>query len=407
MIVDYERSNFSISQPVFSASATPNLVAINSTNTTSPLTVVHQKGLPVGTIAGIIVAIVLAAIITAVAAFFLLRRHKRTKAAKATTKDDPFDPMAKPEMDGQGKVVPMELHGSEGKAYDGDVKVGSEMEASEGIGAKLRAEMQGSLGGAEMEGGPLVGRRVAEMEGEGDISTPIEMYAGPHGLYEMESPSIQTEAKELPSPSARDSVSLLTPTSIREKRRSSRLSWARRQKPVPQLPGESSTDAASSQDEAGSMRGNTAGGHPRPRRTPLSQSSSDQDGMASPTENSRQRRRKESDALTQRLENRRPSRSNTPKSPFDASSPTTSDTGDDRHDHWNRRFTGSPRNIAESSQSPVHGSRQGSAFEPSGRRLANLHTGVSRTREAEPSDPAQLVSPINEYEERNRPGAFF
>ena len=345
LIVDYERSNFSISPALFDESAQSNFVPIASTNNTLPAGVrtVQQNtshSLSIGAIVGIVVAVVAVVLLAAAGAFFYVRR-KRRKAAEAATKEEDYDPMAKPEMDGSGKAIPGELFGSEGKSdKDGS---GFEMEGSGGKDDKARAEMEGTKGGAEMDAGHSV-RRYAEMEGEGSSQVPIEMWAGAHGLYdEMDSPTVVGTSRGPSSSSGirgssglRNSGGAPSPVSSGLDGRSGMASWARRQKAVPRLPGEESTDEISSQDELGSHRSSAADGlwsarraRPSPRsRTP--QNLQEQDVSAPTSESSRERHRRGADALTRRLENAS-SRSTAP-----ISSP--SHDGSDRHDEWNSRF---------------------------------------------------------------------
>lgn len=305
LIVDYERSNFSISPAVFSDTAPTNLVAIPSINQTLPSNIIKteqptSKSISTGAIAGIVVAVVLLLSLAAIGAFFLVRRRRKRKAA--ASKEDEYDPMAKPEMDGNGRIVPGELFGSDAKLDKSDSLEGFEMEGSKGKDDKLRAEMEGSRGGSEMDGAQH-GRLYAEMEGE--HQAPVELWAGDHGLYdELASPVAVNVSSGTPSPGFRSSDSAPSPMSARGDRRSGIASLTRLQKPTPPLPREESSDEVSSQDEFGAHRSSDQGrtSSARPSRPTPSSRTPQEEGLISPTESIRERHRRGADALTRRLE---------------------------------------------------------------------------------------------------------
>ena len=377
LIVDYERSNFSISPALFSNTAPSDTVAIltPSNQTSLPPNVTKttkstSNSISPGAIAGIVIGIVALALLAAAAAVFLIRKRRRRKAAEAAAKQDEFDPMAKAEMAGDGVFVPNELFGTEGK-HDSKASSGHEMEGSKGKeGDKLHAEMEGTRGGAEMEGG-VTARRYAEMEGEGGGSPAIEMWAGSHGLYdELDSPTVAAAASNgagrTSSAGGRTSSGVPSPLSPPSNgdRPGVVASWGRRQRPVPRPPGahlssggeESMSEMdISSQDEF-AVHPSSRLRAPRPtpnrshNRTPQSPLHESDDGfVSSPTSSSangnrRDRHRQGAEALTRRLQ------SNSSRSTAPISSP--SPEAGDRHDRWNQRF-----GISPPSQTPSEGHR--------------------------------------------------
>ena len=336
---------------------------------------------------GIIVAVILLLIIAAAGIFFLLRRRRKRRKAKGADATDGAYALNKPELDGVGKGPVGELF-SEGKAGESDSSSKIEMQGSNaGVSsAKHRAEMEGSRGilASEMEGTRGVLR--SEMEGtpqnsemEGSAFTPVEMYAGPHGLYELDSPQIEAaESTDVPSPLGGS-----------RKRRSGIVSWGRRQRPTPSLPHSSSDDISPNTDEPDRRSGAGMWTSRRPRGTPRSLTPQD---VSSPTsESSRSRMRNRGDLLTQRLE--AASRSNHPpeiSSPSDSSRerrprPTldsaysnrttavSSDGSRERLDSsadaWNRRFGAEPRSLTPDVPSPGTLGRRG------GERLGSATSG--------------------------------
>lgn len=422
-MVDYERSNFSLSQPTFS-SAIGNLVTIDpvTSNSSTPPGVTKITGnsgssISIGAIVGIVIAAALL-IAGAVAAFFLIRRRRRRSSKGAEKLEEDDDPLAnKPEMDGQSRSVPIELFGSEGK-YDpkNDSTSEFEMEGSKAhLDAKLAAEMEGSNRGHEMAaGGPsiLTGRKVAEMEGEGEVQPAIEMYAGPHGLYELDSPVTTPttgpgHSAGMPTPLSggmRSSDGLPSPMTppAAERRGSGRISsWARRAKPVPSLPTSDSAgeDGISSQDERNSVasplwstrRSSRPLGSNTAYRTVNQDHSSSREGNSNDRSvNTRDRHRKGADALTKRLETSTSvvSASNY-GTPFEGPSPTGSPRPDfnnkniSRYDTWNQRFGSSQQrdSDAPSPRSPT-----------SRTRMDSSQSGWSARR---PSDQSGLMSPVS------------
>ena len=237
LIVNYESSNFSVSQNVWAENAPSEILAIRTANSTAPPAPKSTKksGISTGGIIGVIAAIAVLAIIAAVTAIFIIRRKRKRRKEEEAKKVDEDDPYRKAEMDGNGKPPVGELY-TEGKFGEVDSSSKVEMQGSQPTvphDDKNRAEIEGSKGGVEMEGtkGGVEmegGRLRAEMDG--DHLAPVEMYAGPHGLYEMPSPI--TSNSDLPSPMS----------SSNERSSRSPVGWSHRNKPVPGLPVSGSSD---------------------------------------------------------------------------------------------------------------------------------------------------------------------
>ena len=380
LIVNYEQSNFSVSQNIWEENTPSQILSIDAANITTPTKInqVQQttsKSISTGAIIGIAVPVVALIIVAAIAIFFFIRRQRRRRREKEKReKIDDIEPFQKPEMDATSKVLPGELY-AEGKAGELDSSSKIEMQSSdvkmsaydkniaEMEGTRGVVEMEGTKGGAEMEGS----RQNAEMEGSG--FAPVEMYAGDHGLYELPSPeTAATEGSDVPS--------LLGGS--RRNRRSRIASWNRRRKPTPIVPrsgsNEISPDSAEPNRRSGGAGMWTGRG---PRDT-----ASTQDVSSPTSESSRSRQRNRGDLLTQRLDHA--SRSHPPpdiSSPSDSSRErprrpiestysrntalsSTSDGSRERLDSgadaWNRRFGSSPRRLTPNDiSSPSNRSRQG------------------------------------------------
>ena len=175
-----------------------------------------------GGVVGIIIAVIALVIVAAATAFYAVR-HNCRKKGRAANKGQEIHPFEKSEMDGNGKPAVGELDSDhkfdqsagfkagemEGSkvdvsAYGSDTNIGTGLE-----GSKV-AEMEGTWGGVEMEGS------TGGAEMEADTIAPIEMYAGPHGLYDSSTPL--KDRSELPSPHRGN-----------RNRKSRMLSWGRRQ----------------------------------------------------------------------------------------------------------------------------------------------------------------------------------
>lgn len=149
--MDFERSNFSLSQATFIENAEQKLIPILSKDDTSQnITKIPQNppksshNLSGGVIAGIIVAIV--AILLIGATVFLIRR-RRAQNAKNANGEEPEGWNDKPELDGQIKPFVGELYHPHGEADSSSMNL--EMDATT---QRKRPEIPGSHGGVEMEG---------------------------------------------------------------------------------------------------------------------------------------------------------------------------------------------------------------------------------------------------------------
>lgn len=290
LIVNYEQSNFSVSQNSWVPNAPSQMISIpaKSNATTSKITKITTPShkISTGAIIGIIVAVVALIVVAAIAVFYLSkRRRKRKKVAKEEKDEDEMDPFQKPEMDGTpagksifadppyGHKLGEEMEGSKPDLGE-DMRKGSEMEGSNPDltrTAKLKAEMEGDAGAMRAEapgsGGVLraeapgsEGTFRAEAEGsrggwemdgaqgtlraEMPVPTfaPVEMYAGDHGLYEMPSP---LSGSDRPSP-------ISSPHS--PERRPGAASWSRRQMDSPRLPRSGSDISSPDEEIEGSPR---------------------------------------------------------------------------------------------------------------------------------------------------------
>ena len=410
-------------------------MTIASANTTSSkITVTHtkSKSISTGALVGIIVAAVLILGIAAAGIFFLFRRRKRRKA-KGTDETDGVYGLHKPELDGTVKGPLGELY-TEGKLGETDSSSKIEMQGSDiDVSAdKHRAEMEGSKGilASEMEGTKGVLRSEmegtkgvlrSEMEGtpqnpemEGSPFGPVEMYAGPHGLYELDSPHIEAaEGTDVPSPLGGS-----------RKRRSGIVSWGRRPRPTPSHPPSSSDEISPATDEPDRRSGAGIWTSRRPRGTP--RSITPQEVSSPSSESSRSRMRNRGDLLTQRLE--AASRSNHPPTTTDISSTsddnnrssrerrprptlldsaaysnrTTTTTGvssdgsreglaDSGAEAWNRRFGAEPRSGTPEVTSPAMRGRERLGSATSGEEgISSGGSNYHTPRERSPLPPGNF-----------------
>lgn len=281
LIVNYEHNNFSVSQNVWNEDARSQILAIRSANSTTPPPPkpAAKSGVSTGAIVGIIVAIVALILAAAGATFFIIRRHrKRRKEMETKTPED--DGFRKPEMDGNGKVIPGELY-TEGKLGEVDSSSRVEMQGSQpgfDVHDKNRAEVEGTRGGVEMEGT----KAGVEMEGNklrtemaGDHLAPVELDAGSHGLSEMLSPIPSNS--DFPSPSS----------SGTEKKRGPAITPGRRHKLTSRLADSESSDLSPDAETPG--RRSQAGSWIR-RRTDRRRQGFTPDQVSSPSSDSRGRR---------------------------------------------------------------------------------------------------------------------
>lgn len=308
---------------------------------------VSNSTMTTGTIAGVAVgAVALLALIAAVVFFLIRRRRRRQEIEEKKRKaEEDFDPMKKPEMDGQSKLPPGELFAEHKLGSEVDGKNWNEMDASKGSfhdAGKLRAEMEGTSGGAEMEGT----RDGTQMEGTkggfemqaGEVAAPVELWAGSDGLYEL--PSLSPGDDGRPSPASRIQSSSgsgrPSPGSASKRRTSARMPFGRKPGPSPSMPRDGNSPASSSLVDtiSGPDSGTeTWSERPSPRPTPPPQMSSPQ--FTSPATSRRERARR-GDDLTRRLENssRNQSRTNLP-----VSSPSPTITAKTENEVENRRRT--------------------------------------------------------------------
>ncbi|KAL6718801.1 hypothetical protein ACLMJK_003035 [Lecanora helva] len=284
IIVDYERSNFTVAQASWVENAQQHIIPIKSVNDTSqppPTPTKKSSGISTGAIVGIIVAAVVLILLSAVGAFFIIRQ-RRKKRKEAEKKDDD-DEYRKPEMDGHSKPPIGELY-AEGKLGEVDSSSKVEMQGSQpGIATQEKrnmAEAEGSRGGVEMEGTTggeeMEGSHGSHLRAEmaGDHLAPVELDAGPQGLYEMPSPN--TSNSELPSP-----------LSGSERRSGLSATWSRRQKPTPKLPDSESSDTAG---DAGPQSKKQKSGTRIGRPTQGPQRSLNPYNISSPSSSNRERR---------------------------------------------------------------------------------------------------------------------
>lgn len=362
LIVNYEHTNFSVSQNSWVANSPSQLIPIAAASnaTTSKLIKITTPShkISTGAVVGIVVAVVALVIVAAIAVFFIIKhRRKRRNVEKDETEGDEMTPFHKAEMDATpvGKLPFEERpYGHKfGEEMDGsnpdlgmDMRKGSEMEGSNPdlvMAAKLKSEMEGDRGvmRAEAPGSEGVFRAEAEgsrggweMEGsKGNLRSempvptfaPVELYAGDHGLYEMPSP---VSGSDQPSP-------LGSPHS--PERQSGAASWSRRQMDVPRLPRSGSDISSPDEESEGNSRSPR-----RSRPTPRSLTPS----RVSPQSQSRERQGSGGEVAGSA------SRRTTPTnlSPSDESDP----------DRWRRGYGGnlSPRgHTSRELSSPTEGGR--------------------------------------------------
>ncbi|KAL9130634.1 MAG: hypothetical protein Q9217_001248 [Psora testacea] len=346
LIVDYERSNFSISQSLFESNAPQRIIAIPSTNNTAPgVTRIQQSSsFPIGAIIGIVVASVVLAL-AGIAAFLGIRRRRQRKRWEEheKRKAEEFDPMAKPEMDGSGKPTVGELY-AEGKlGTEMDSKGMNEMEGSRGgfyNNAKKAAEMEGTKGGHEMHAG--------------DVTSPVEMWAGPDGLVEMPSPHPGDSGRPSPAsriPSSSKSERPSPASASDSNRRSTRaLSWSRRDRPLPSLPRNQS-DISSPTDEPPGERGSDAdlwGSRHSSRPTGPPRAITPQD-FSSPSSRGRENAQRDDD-LTRQHESSSRTQNATHLS-------VCSPTSESSQDRWNNRFGSKLREVSPSAEAGISSPR--------------------------------------------------
>lgn len=324
LIVNYEHSNFSVSQNSWEPNAPSQIISLpaksNATTSKITITTTPSHKISTGAIIGIIIAVVVLIIASAIAIFFFFkRRSNRKNIGKDGTDGDEMDPSHKAEMDatpaGKGPFDDSPYNHKFGEEMEGskpdlgaDMRKGSEMEGSNpDLAAKLKSEMEGDAGAirAEVPGSGGVLRAEApgsegafraeaegsrggwEMDGaqgtlraEMPVPTfaPVELYAGEHGLSEMPSP---VSGSDHPSP-------ISSPHS--PERRPGATSWSRRQADFPRSPRSGSDISSPDEEVSGRSRvspqsqsrerhgsaGGVAGGSASRRTTPTDLSPSDE-----------------------------------------------------------------------------------------------------------------------------------
>ncbi|MCJ1270054.1 hypothetical protein MMC22_009948 [Lobaria immixta] len=155
LIVDFERSNFSLSQATFVENAEQKLVPILSKDDTSLNITEISPGPPRSThklssaaVAGIVVAIVLGLLIGATV--FIISRW-RARNAQKIRREEPEGFSGKPELDGEGKPFIAQPRRAEIERKHGGI------------------EMEGSSGWVEIDG------RNAAVELEAPVPRPVEL----------------------------------------------------------------------------------------------------------------------------------------------------------------------------------------------------------------------------------------
>ncbi|KAL8946646.1 MAG: hypothetical protein Q9222_006987 [Ikaeria aurantiellina] len=189
LIVDWERSNFSISQCLFDPNISQEkLIPIKSVDSTSGQADQHG-GTNTGRIIGIVVGIVVAVLILGGIAVFFYLRHRKRKCNPdgcTTGKDDESERIrqgfAKAELDTDSRHARYEMAGAEGH---------SEAQSSD---VSLTEKNRHPSMHAELVGDRLVG----ELHGSGQPASELPAYKGFSGPYhEMYDPS--TVPVELPA----------------------------------------------------------------------------------------------------------------------------------------------------------------------------------------------------------------
>ncbi|KAL9126598.1 MAG: hypothetical protein Q9217_004372 [Psora testacea] len=218
LTVDWERRNFSISQCVFSETATQNLVPISSVSSSS-------SGLSSSAKIGIAVGVVAAAVVLGLATFFILRRRKVRHAAAAAADKSEENPggvirqgFVKEELGTGFDNTRFEMEGSHGNAskpYGGkEADWVDEKARYPGIRPNL-AEVEGGEGRAEMAaagGGFYGGRGIHEMYDPSSIP-PVELPTeSPRGEMEGSTPASSPRRSGIPKSPFSNPLSSLSST---------------------------------------------------------------------------------------------------------------------------------------------------------------------------------------------------
>ena len=418
LVVDYERSNFSVSQCLFEGNKPSELIGIAPAHNDS------KSPLSTGAIVGIVIALAVVLALSGLGAFFFIRHRKRKRKLEEEKKqieeEEAIDPRSqKAELAGIPKPQLNELYGEYKPGVEADTRDVNEMEGSHGVfgnDAKLRAEMEGSRGGAEMDV-----RKSRMAVRKSTKNAPIEMWAGSHGLYDDQL-SPHAEESSRPSPPSKMPSSgsgRPSPSSLSSNPRDRRFSWRRRQ-----LSGHSMTQDGSSGissptddlpledeiDRDGDRRQRS-----RPRYPPKAVTSQD----ISP-QSSKSNRIQRGDNLTRRLEQASRYQGT---SHLSVSSPTSeSDTSERRHSQFNTRFGSQPRSATHHSSlsSPSSDDRSRRKYttsrssprpgvsSPSEGSKNRLYYDSWTSRASHSAEPSPgISSPSSTDERRSGPGGFF
>lgn len=190
LTVNYERSNFSVSQSVFPEAAQQRLTPIlppsgNLTTAAQPQPPAHSKKLSTGAVAGIVVAVVTLCILAFGTIFFIRRRRHRSENEPGLSRPNDqveLDGISKPaEADSAAWKPGVEMEGN-------NVAIGLDgipRNVGEFPGSNVEFEVEGSRGGVEMEGG---GHPAA-----------VELDAGPIPIRGIPSPKSTKRKESIPS----------------------------------------------------------------------------------------------------------------------------------------------------------------------------------------------------------------
>ena len=269
LIVDYERSNFSVSQARFEDGLDQKLTAIKAVNATLTKSTSDSSGTSKGTIAGIAIGVILFILIcgSAVAAFFLIKRSRNRKRKEAEERDGKAASSSSDEDDPAEKV---RQGFAKAELATGSDNVRHEFPGDESFQKRAEIDTPPTHAGwvDDKARNPGVKSDVAEMNG-GDVSRLELAGSGEAPTHEMYDPS--TPAVELPAEMPRE----LHGSSVPPSRSTSRSPVSADQNAAagwPLLPRTSS-------------RGQHSNGEPSPLRSETSQ----QKGQLAPSDSQARR----------------------------------------------------------------------------------------------------------------------
>ncbi|KAL8668082.1 MAG: hypothetical protein Q9202_000060 [Teloschistes flavicans] len=278
LIVDWERSNFSVSQCLFDPDITQEkLIPVKSVNATT--TDQHggsSSGKTIGVAVGVAVAIAL--LTGGVGAFLYLRRRKGRQQAESTTLEEEDDEaeqirkgFAKAELDTDLDHAKFEMAGSEGSSGPRTPDWVDEKATHPG----LHAELAGDGSTAELNGG-------------GHLAAELSSYKGFSGPYhEMYDPSVVPV--ELPADMPGELPASPLPTLSRSSRSSSQAFRSANISPLDRSDGpspshRSKTGQHSANDRLPGLMRSSASGilYPRSESSAISSSAEASGGPSSP-----------------------------------------------------------------------------------------------------------------------------